>query len=419
MKDHRVLYITYDGILEPIAQSQALNYIKGIGREGFKFYLMSFEKKAYINELDYLSEVKSDLDHNNISWIRLKYHRWPKIFSTFFDILAGIFVSLFICLKYKIRVIHARAEVAAFIAYVVSRLLGTRFIYDRRGVMAHDYIAGGMWTKTSPVTKILFKIVDSLDKKFLFKSDFTVVLTQRIAAFLKEDLLLRKREINLKVIPCCVDLQRFKPKQSNNPSVRASVSNKEFVLIYTGSIGTWYLLEEMVDFFNELKKVRMNARLLIVTHSERDLVEETLKLKRMDNESFAIDLKRYQEMPGCLNSADAAIMFIKPVFSKIASCPTKFGEYLACGLPVIVNTGIGDTRELIEKYRIGSVVDNFSAASYKKAVNELLFLVDNDKGLRERCREVAGKNLSLEYGMQSYLDIYKKLFDNSRGFGRG
>ena len=43
-----------------------------------------------------------------------------------------------------------------------------------------------------------------------------------------------------------------------------------FVLVYSGSIGGWYLTEEMADFFSTLLKVRPDAHFLWLTPGEHD-----------------------------------------------------------------------------------------------------------------------------------------------------
>ena len=39
-----ILYISYDGITDPLGQSQILPYISELSRKGLKFHLISFEK---------------------------------------------------------------------------------------------------------------------------------------------------------------------------------------------------------------------------------------------------------------------------------------------------------------------------------------------------------------------------------------
>lgn len=400
MKRHKVLYITYDGVLEPVVQSQVTSYIKGLSKRGFEIFLLSFEKRHNLRQADSVSNMISELRNNGITWYRLPYHAHPKVLSTFLDALVGFIFASFVVYKKKIGIIHARAEVPAAISLPLSRIFKTKFIFDRRGIMAHDYIEGGMWPRNSLFTKIIFGLVNNLDKKFVLFSDYVVVLTRRIEQILKNDFSGQKKDLKIQVIPCCVDLDRFRPGTTS--------SAEKFLLMYAGSLGTWYMLNEMLDFFIELKKEKKNAQLLIATLSDHNFVKEAILRKNISSHEFTLVAKDYRDMHSFIASADAAIMFIKPVYSKIASCPTKFAECLACGLPIIINSRIGDTQELISQNRVGVVIDGFAQGHYRRAVEDLLAL-KADSGLAHRCRSVAQKNFSLEYGVEKYLEVYRNL----------
>ena len=43
-KRKKILYISYDGILDPIGESQILSYLEKLCKD-FDFYLITFEKK--------------------------------------------------------------------------------------------------------------------------------------------------------------------------------------------------------------------------------------------------------------------------------------------------------------------------------------------------------------------------------------
>src|SRR5436309_12923755 len=111
-------------------------------------------------------------------------------------------------------------------------------------------------------------------------------------------------------------------------------------------------------------------------------------------------------MPGHLAWAAAGFYLITTSYSKLASSPTKLAEYLAAGLPVIVNAQIGDSADMVRDYRLGVVVESFEREQYQRAWQEFVRLVDSDPGIRDRCREVAAKWLSLEYGAAQYRFVY-------------
>jgi len=114
-------------------------------------------------------------------------------------------------------------------------------------------------------------------------------------------------------------------------------------------------------------------------------------------------------MPYYIKLADVGIFFIKPCFSKRFSSPTKLAEYLACGLPLVINSGIGDTGEMVSDNRIGVVIKDFSEKQYLDKTRELLDLMKEGKVLSKRCRLTSEKYLSLDMGVERYHNVYKEL----------
>jgi glycosyltransferase involved in cell wall biosynthesis len=104
----------------------------------------------------------------------------------------------------------------------------------------------------------------------------------------------------------------------------------------------------------------------------------------------------------------ALFFFIRPIPSKRASCPTKFAEGLALGLPIVCNRGIGDLDEVLEKENVGVLVDSFSDGGYTEAGQRLQRLLQ-DPGLANRCRSLAETRYSLKLGTESYDRLYREL----------
>ena len=54
-----ILYITYDGLLDPLGESQIIPYIKGINNDKNKIYILSFEKKNNYKSKMCLVQIQS------------------------------------------------------------------------------------------------------------------------------------------------------------------------------------------------------------------------------------------------------------------------------------------------------------------------------------------------------------------------
>jgi len=95
--------------------------------------------------------------------------------------------------------------------------------------------------------------------------------------------------------------------------------------------------------------------------------------------------------------------FIKPTFSKKASSPTKWGECLAMGKPIIHNAKIGDINMILESIASGIRINEFSEKEYEKSTSQLKFVT------HKVARNIAMKHFNIEYGINSYDRIYYHL----------
>jgi len=400
----KALFISYNGALEPLIQSQGIPYLKGLSNKGVECFLLSFEKK--IGGID---RLKKELSECGIKWYHLRYHKRPTLPATLFDIVAGILVGLYIVVSKNISIIHSRATVPTVMGYVIARITGKKFIFDVRGLMAEEYVDGGIWKRSN----FLYKITLYIEKKLLRYADKIVVLTKNIKDFLINSNYLQKyniKEKDIAVIPCCVDIKKFNAENGLTEILRERYGlSGKFVFLYIGSVGTWYLLEEMIDFFIVAKSLINNAHFLVLTHVDKNMVIAAWGKRGLSFNDITIDEAEFCNMPHYIRLADAGIFFIKPCFSKRFSSPTKLAEYLACGLPLVINSDIGDTGELVSDNHIGVVIKDFSEKQYLDKTRELLGLMKEGKALSKRCRLTAEKYLSLDIGVERYQNIYREL----------
>src|SRR5207237_1187693 len=113
----------------------------------------------------------------------------------------------------------------------------------------------------------------------------------------------------------------------------------------------------------------------------------------------------HKQIPHLLSLARAAIFFIKPSYSKLASSPTKMAECWSMDLPIITNAGIGDNDEYFKDNRGGILLQNFSKEAYLRSCQEYL-------GLEARAghyRQIALDHFDNRMAVEKYLQIYSGL----------
>ena len=390
----KVLYITYDGILEPLGQSQVLNYLEKLS-EDHEITLMSFEKKQDTKNINYLKKTESRCRKSGIIWVSLIYHK--SLFGTFYDIIKGIYKGLILKIRNKIEIVHARSYLPALISLVLKKTLGSKFIFDMRGLWADEKADSGTWKREGT----LYKITKRLETIFLREADKIVSLTEAAVQEIKTFPALDPNRLDFEVIRTCTNLSLFKP------SIRLSNSEKKpsFTLGYVGSISLWYLFDEVLQFFKILQEKVPNSVLHITNRNEHKEIRNFLENYSFTNESIILESVQHDKVAHSMSSMDAGIFFIQTFYSKIASSPTKLGEFLALGLPCVTNSGVGDMTSIIEEKKTGVILSNFSRESLSKGVDNLLALKEDDE-LSKRCIESSEKYFSLDNGAKQYNKIY-------------
>ena len=390
----RVLFVSYDGLLDPLGQSQILPYLRGLAAKGAVMTLLSFEKAAARNAPERMQAVQAELRQWGVRWIPLKYHKRCPALATAYDVGIGLLEGRRAIRADHIQLIHARSYVATLIAWLLSRWLRVPFVFATIGFWIDERLDVGFWSPRNP----LYHVAKRLEREFFRSASHIVMLTERSRQLVERWFDFRGSRVS--VVPTCVDLQRFSGSRVAQPPGHAPV------FIYTGSVGTCYLLHEVVECVVQARRRFPQARLVVLTPQEQEAF--ALAAARLPTESLTVRAVRYAEVPSYLAEAHVGLAFYKPAFARVGTCPTKIGEYLAMGLPVIVNGGVGDVEDLIEPARVGVVVSEFSPQSYAQALERLERLWA-DPLLPARCRQIAEAHFSLVLGVERYWAAYEQL----------
>ncbi len=414
LKGKRVLFISYNGMLDPLGQSQVIPYLKELSKEGVSFTLLSFERDhAYTRAgLEQSADLRQELAESEIDWHWLPYHRSPSLPATGYDVWAGIRYGSRLVRRTQIEMIHARSHIPAAIALRLKRRFGVKMIFDVRGLLAEEYADAGHWRKDS----IPYRITKAVEARALAAADGVVTLTERIWPLINQWDSLRNRSVAHQVVPCCADLELFRFSLEDRARRRAELGLQDrFVLVYSGSIDGWYLTGSMADFFVTMRRRTPDAHFLWLTPARHERVHELMKARGVSESDYTVVASTSRDVPSYLSAADAGLAFIKPCFSKLASSPTKYAEYLGCGLPLIINEGVGDSDVLITREKVGALVHDFNEPEYANASALIEGFAGYAEQTRRRTREVAERLFDVRtVGGNRYTRLYENVLASQK-----
>ena len=317
---------------DPLGQSQVIPYLVGLSKKGFKIHILSCEKKKnYSENKVHISEL---LKKNNIDWHPVIYTKSPPVLSTLWDIWRMRRKAIRLHKKENFSIVHCRSYIPSIIGLHLKKAYQVKFIFDMRGFWADERLDGNIWNIKNPFYNFIYKYFKKKENLFLSNADYTISLTEKAKNIIQQWNTIPNQPIPIQVIPCCTDTDHFSrakinPKTVNLLRNEIGISHDDFIISYLGSLGTWYLLDEMLLFFKLLLKSKPRSKFFFITHEDSQKIVNAALKQNIPIEKIIVKHANREELPSFLSLSNLSIFFIKPTFSKYASSPTKLGELLS------------------------------------------------------------------------------------------
>jgi glycosyltransferase involved in cell wall biosynthesis len=396
----KVLYIVYWGAAEQLGQSLVLPVMKNLSAHA-DMTLLTFEKPADLARHGVMLQIEHELDAVGARWIRLRYHKRPRVPATAFDVLQGVAASVAARRHGPFDIVHARTYVGGLVGLIASSMLGARLVYHNEGFYPDEMVDGGEWARGSRVHRLMKRIDDVMYRR----ADGLVVLSERAKAAIGHQSSLDGKPVA--VMPSCVDLNAFAAAAAAPPS-----RNGALTLVYLGAIGPRYRFENAARFVRFAITSGRDVRFRVLTRTPPEIVQAMCSAAGLPEERYSIEALAYPDVPAALADAHVGLSFIRSGIALYGISPTKTGEYWAAGLPVVATPDAGDTDHIIRRERVGVVVEGDSETAYCNALRELESLM-TDADLRGRCRQAAERHYSVDTACDRLRGLYHSLLDGS------
>jgi glycosyltransferase involved in cell wall biosynthesis len=407
----RSLYVCYLSLEDPLVHTQVVAYLSGLARAGHRIHLLTFEAGRLTPGRR--RRWRRSLSAEGIAWHGLRYHKRPSLPATVYDTLAGAVYASLLIRRHRLDALHARAHVPAAIGLLARRLAWPRrpaLIFDIRGLMAEEYADAGRWTPSG----VPFRLTKAVERAAIRRAAAIVVLTERVRRLLFDDQLMPP----VTVIPCCADIDALEMAPGARDRMRATLGLQVApVMVYLGKFGGWYLEREMAECFAVARLQLPGLHFLVLTQADPDVLRVELQRLGVGAGEYTITSAPPNRVGAYLSACDFAISFIEPAPSKVASSPTKIGEYLAAGLPILSTAGVGDLDRLLTP-DVAALLHAHTPSAYGEALSQIVRLLADPETAR-RCHSLADRELSLErVGIPRYDELYQRVAALTRPAGR-
>ncbi|HEY0973773.1 MAG TPA: glycosyltransferase family 4 protein [Solimonas sp.] len=401
----RILFLSYNGLTSRIGQAQVLPYLSRLAAKGHEITVVAFENDADRSSVGAVLETIRGLP---LHWLPQTYSTLPGVLAKIADTRRMKRAALAAAKSVRFDIVHCRSYVPADAALAVKRATGARFLFDMRGFWVDQRLEGNRWPQTRFIYRWIYRRWKRKEARYIASADGIVLLTEAARAHVVGWSCFKGAHTS--VIPCSVDFTQFDlPDDSARRLARSDLGVQEhtWLLVYLGSLGSVYLLDDILRCFAAVRAQAGNAHLLFVgSHPVAGFVARAKEIGLDIDGAVSSRSASYSEVPAILGAADVGLCFIIPTFSSAGVSPTKLGEYLACGLPAICNVGVGDVEQIIRDTGGGIVVGPDVAEELQRRSDEVLALKSVPRrDIRQRARAI----LDVHAAVDSYDSAYRAL----------
>jgi hypothetical protein len=389
----KALYFTYDGLLDPLGQSQIVPYISAISAAGHSLTIVSYEKVERSKEQIKVLERK--LQNIGVNWVSLEFKSGK--FWALIRLISGVFLIRKLCSHIQPDFIHLRGFVPAVIFQLSRSKVPS--LYDFRGFALGEWVDIGKITSSS----LLYRILNGLDKKAVKSASGLVVLEQSAKRLLKETY--DVPNVPLKVIRTCTDVKRYMKREN--------LDNKEssaLRFVFLGGARFPYRPDLALMLIEKLIEHGVDCNIDFINQGDRVIIEKANGLASISKKKVKILGCEHSEIPDILATYDCGIVMVESSHWRRVCSPTKMGEYLAGGLPVISLEGIDAIDELSERTTcVATVSLEELLGHFQEGRVEQLVSFIRSIGVTQKCKILALDEFDLELAGKLYVELYSEM----------
>ncbi len=252
----------------------------------------------------------------------------------------------------------------------------------------HGAVPEEVRLKRPGLSRLLYPVLKFLERRCIALADGLVLPSEGFRDHVSGSFEPGRKQVV--VLPNRIERSRFGTASGERRTVREELGLEDrFVIVYSGNAAPYQEPRLMAESFRRVHLADERAFFLCFS-SAVEIFSELLHEARLPASSYRVMRVDHSDVPRYLQAGDLALMLRRDSTVNRVSFPTKFGEYLACGVPVLTTPWAGDCSALVEDLGVGIVVPELGAGSVAGAVTEYMRRHPEEcEGLREHCRKTA------------------------------
>lgn len=392
----RVLYVTFDGLMEPLGASQVVAPIVGLANRGFEYSIISLEKDEDLCDRTRVDSLARRLADAGINWTYRSYQRSGGVRGVGENFQATIQAASESTAHLRPELVHARAHLPALVARGLQVRFKTPYVFDFRGYWLDERREEGRWI----VNDAALRLGRAVENHLLRKANAVVCLTDLAKTELSRRVL---PGVEVRTITTVADYDRFASAIPGEMETAQRQLAGKLVVGYVGSLNASYAVDESVAFFRALLQRRADAHLLCLTRQEREM-SALLEQSGLPADAWTVSSVPHEAMPSWWKVIDWGLLFLNSPGAKLGSMPTKLAEMFAAGVRPLqfgCNTEVSDW---VRRAGTGLVLSSLSPAELERAASFVASSASSDLDV-ERARTTTQPHFGLDSGVSAYAEL--------------
>lgn len=244
------------------------------------------------------------------------------------------------------------------------------------------------------------KSLKRIEKKIIKGADGVITRTEKAATFLSSQYDVPLKKFSIVRNGSDSESFRFSADLRHQRRKELGVPDDAFLLVYSGSLGPQYGVEQMIFIHKMLRGQNIDSRLLILTNHPKFLAGQSIN----SDDQVMVRSVDFRDIPGYLSSGDLGFAIRKDAVSMQGVAPIKIGEYLLNGLPIIASAPIGDSKILLAGQPFIHLLEDYSKERLEEAVRWIERSILKAVFSRQQPAEFARNLFSIEVSAKTYED---------------
>lgn len=329
-----IIYLTYNDQPSGVYWSQVTDvvaHLNGLGEEHVRLV-------AFVSGRGFFAARRAIQHRSPSAWVlpmvpKMRFWRW------------NVLLLLLLCFWCRPSGIMARGVFATNLALRMRSLkLARKVCFDARGAYAAEWEEYRLIDDDALIAQFR-----PLEHAAVHKADFRLAVSQMLVQHWAERY--GWKGDGYVVVPCALGTDhRIAP-------VADRADRSSITLVYSGSTAGWQSFELLKQVLVPLLEGQPRVKVLFL--SKPDVNNQVLR------ERFPARVEvrwaHPEEVSTLLAQCDLGLLVREDTVTNRVASPTKFGEYLAAGLPIIISEHIGDLSQLVHDEGLGTVVKSGAA----------------------------------------------------------